>query len=263
MRQLILIEGVSGVGKSTVAGKLCDDLNHRGYLSVCHLEGDADNPVDLFGCAYLTKEEFSRFLQDFPNDAGLLMKNSIHTADYVLVHYRNRNVSYFVPPLLETLKAREGFYKPAKSITMEQYTKVFADCWRRYVSEDHGKDYAIFDGSFLYHRANDLINNYNATDEMIADHLESLLLAMLPYQPLLFYLSSENVGERLIKARKSRGQAPATKARIGFEIERKNRQMKILELLTIQAHVLEISDGNWAKTLDEMIEIASEEGAHT
>lgn len=91
----------------------------------------------------------------------------------------------------------------------------------------------IFDGSFLYHRVNDLIKNYNATDEIIAAHLKALLSAMLPYQPFLFYLLSKDVGELLIQARKSRGQAPATETQIAFKIERKYRQMEILELLPI------------------------------
>ncbi|MEI6579919.1 MAG: hypothetical protein WCN92_10730 [Eubacteriales bacterium] len=258
MKKLILIEGVSGVGKSTTAAKLCEALNDRGLSAVCYIEGDADNPVDLFACAYLTKDKFSQILLDFPNDASLLTKNSRHEADYVLVSYCNRNAACFSPLLLEELKACEGFYKPAKPITIEQYTQVFTDCWRKYVSKDFDKDYAIFDGSFLYHRANDLIDNYNPTNEMIADHLKSLLSAMLPCRPMLFYLSSVEVGERLIKAHESRGQGPAEKARIAFEVERKNRQMKILELLPIQAQVIDISHENWTEALDKMIEIVCE-----
>lgn len=133
------------------------------------------------------------------------MNNSVQEADYVLVHYGDRNTTYFAPPLLDVLKSHEGFYKPVKPIAIEQYTEVFTDCWRRFLRQNQGnEDFVIFDGSFLFHRAN----------EMIAAHLKALLSAMIPYNPLLFYLSSKDVGARLIQARESRGQATATEAQI-------------------------------------------------
>lgn len=56
MKKLVFIEGVFGVGKSATAVKLRDTLNDYGFRAVCHLEGNADNPVDFFNCAYLTKD---------------------------------------------------------------------------------------------------------------------------------------------------------------------------------------------------------------
>ena len=255
MKKLVFIEGVSGVGKSTTVMKLYDALNGHGFRSVCHLEGDTDNPVDFFHCAYLTKIEFSQLLQNYPSDTCVLKNNSISEADYVLVRYGNRNTTYFTPPLFDVLKMYEGFYKPIKLIAIEQYTKVFTDSWRRFLRQDQGNtDFVIVDGSFLYHRANDLIQNYNATDEMIAAHLKTLLSAMLPYTPLLFYLSSNDVGAQLIRARESRGQATATKAQIAFETVRKNRQTQVLKLLPIHAHIIDISDG-WENAINDMLGI--------
>ncbi|MHB8072826.1 hypothetical protein [Desulfosporosinus fructosivorans] len=76
---------------------------------------------------------------------------------------------------------------------------------------------------------------------------------MASYNPLLFYLSSKDVGARLIQARKSRGQATATDTQIAFEVERKSRQTQILELLPIKAHIFDISSSR-EKAKDEMLE---------
>ncbi|ACV61561.1 hypothetical protein Dtox_0642 [Desulfofarcimen acetoxidans DSM 771] len=260
MTCLIFIEGVSGVGKSTTAKKLCEALNVRGDSADCYLEGNVDNPVDLFCCACLSKPEFTALLQNYPNEAEHLLKNSIQESDYVLVRYADTNAPFFAPPLLDALKVREGFYRPQNPITPEQYTQVYTDCWRRFISQNQVKsDYMIFDGSFLYHRANDLIQNYNATNGMIASHLTSLLAVMSPYGPLLYYLSSEDVGERLAKARESRGQTLATAERIAFEEERKNRQMQILGILPIQAHIIDVSDENWSASLNRILEMLDKE----
>ena len=257
MKKLVFVEGVSGVGKSTIAVKLRDALNSLGFSAVCHLEGRVDNPVDFFNCAYLTKIEFSQLLHDYPSDTYALINNSVQETKYVLVSYGDSNTTFFTSPLLDVLITHEGFYKPLKPIAIEQYTEVFTDCWRRLLCQDQGNiDLMIFDGSFLFHRVNDLIQNYNATDEMIAAHLVALLSAMSPYNPLLLYLTSKDVGERLIQAWKSRGQATATEARIVFEVERKKRQMQVLQLLPIQAHIFDIS-GGWEKAIDEMTKILS------
>lgn len=52
MKNLIFIEGVSGVGKSTTTTKLCKKLPESGYTAVCHLEGEIKSPVDLFWVAF-------------------------------------------------------------------------------------------------------------------------------------------------------------------------------------------------------------------
>ncbi|HBP38732.1 MAG TPA: hypothetical protein DD640_08330 [Clostridiales bacterium] len=259
MKKLIFVEGVSGVGKSTLTVKLRDALIAHGFRAVCHLEGDADNPVDLFCCAYLTKTEFFQLLQDYPIDKDTLIENSVQEADYVLVRYGDCNTAFFVPTLFDVLKSHEGFYKPANPININQYTQVFADCWRRFLCQNQGNtDYVIFDGGFLFHRANDLIQNYQATDETIARHLIALLSAMSPHSPILFYLSAKDVGARLIQARESRGQTPATEVQIAFELERKHRQMQILNILPVQTCIIDISNG-WENAIENMIGLINDD----
>jgi deoxyadenosine/deoxycytidine kinase len=45
--KLILIEGTSGVGKTTAAKAICEYLTSKNYKVSLHLEGDKNNPVDL------------------------------------------------------------------------------------------------------------------------------------------------------------------------------------------------------------------------
>lgn len=253
--RLVFVEGVSGVGKSTTAVKLRDYLNDLGFRAVCYLEGDPNNPVDLYSCAYLSKTEFSQLMRSCPNEKNALLKHSIEEADYVLVRYGDRNAAFFDPPLFDMLKSHEGFYRPAEPISIERYTQVFVDCWRRFLGRDLSSiDFVIFDGSFLYHRANDLTVNYNSAEDIIAAHLEALLASMSPHSPLIFYLSSEDVGRRLIEARISRGQEAATEERLAFEAARKHSQLKILKMLPIKARIFDISSG-WEKALFEMMGI--------
>lgn len=255
MKKLVFIEGVSGVGKSTTAEKLSCALRNLGIAALCYLEGDANNPVDLFGCAYLTAEEFAGALKRYPHESDKLLQHSTRVHDYALVRYRDRNTGYFRTPLLDWLKEHEGFYRPTNPIPLDCYTAVFVDCWRRYLASGAMVDgIAIFDGCFLYHRINDLINNYSANDDQITTHLNALLSAMLPHRPYLFYLYAQDVGKRLTEARKARAQAPAAAERIVAETRMKQRQLVILEQIPIEKKVLDISNG-WDSAIAEMLRI--------
>lgn len=254
-RKLVFIEGVSGVGKSTTADRLCRELLNRAVPARCYLEGDADNPVDLFGCAYLTADHFAGALKGSPHEADRLLSHSTRSDDYVLVRYRDRNTNYFHAPLLDRLREHEGFYRPVHPMPVDCYTKVLVDCWRRYLaSEATVSNIAIFDGCLLYHRINDLADNYGASDDQILAHLNALLSAMYPHKPYLFYLSVQDVAARLTEARKARGQAPAPAERIATETGRQQRQLMILRQLPVENWTFDISNG-WDSAVEQMLHI--------
>lgn len=47
MARLIFLEGISGVGKSTMARSLCDDLQSKGLSAKAYVEFDYTNPIDF------------------------------------------------------------------------------------------------------------------------------------------------------------------------------------------------------------------------
>jgi len=55
---LIFIEGVSGVGKTTLTQKLCNKLNEMGHPAKCYLEGDFTNPIDFYHTAYFKQNDY-------------------------------------------------------------------------------------------------------------------------------------------------------------------------------------------------------------
>ena len=57
MTELIFLEGVSGIGKSTMARMLADELTAAGCRVRAYLEFDFTNPIDFYCTAYLTADE--------------------------------------------------------------------------------------------------------------------------------------------------------------------------------------------------------------
>jgi len=193
MNNIVFIEGVSGVGKTTATTQLHEELQSMDYKASCYLEGANNNPLDPFNGT--------------------------------------------CPP----------------NIPIIEFFETYLQCWQNFMKTEFANDFMIVDGTLLHHQINDLIREYSASDEVIANYLANLLHIILPLNPIIFYLSSSNVNQRLILARKSRNQSAPTRERIRFWENRKRVDLYILETLPIKSHLLDVSNG-WGSILRTMVE---------
>jgi len=255
MKNIIFIEGVSGIGKSTTVNKLGDELRNFGYTVKCHNEGDPDNPLHLCWAAYLEIHEYENLLLAYPVFAEELSKNIIYRGEYILLRYQLRRTPLYSKELTDELYKREFCFNPANAVVpLSKFTEVFANLWKKYAdSDDINIDYAIFDASLVSHMTNDLIRNYNASENELIEHLEILLRTINHLSPIVFYLSSENVRERLTKARHSRGQTPLDEEKIKFWEKRKQTDLSVLPKLSVKSKVIDITNDNWDSVVSDII----------
>ena len=252
--KIIFLEGVSGVGKSTTVDQLGKILHEQGYATRGYLEGDPESPLDLCWVAYLTNEAFEDLLSANPLCADALSKNSICRDDYVLLRYQVGSAGLYSTALNATLREHEFCYRPSNCPPFAQFKAVFHDQWAQFAANaGENWDYLIFDGSLIGHMASDMLRNYRATVEEMAAFLETLVQTIRHFQPIVFYLSSSDVGGRLQKARHSRGQSPATCESIEFWCKREQVDRQILRGLSVESHILDISDGQWDEAISTIV----------
>jgi hypothetical protein len=242
--RLIFMEGVSGVGKTTLSAALFEGLRGLGHPARCFLEGDPESPLDLFQTAYLTRARYEELLRAHPDWADELRKRSMSEADYALIRYRNAAEEARFPDVLyQLLKEREFCYHPSNPLPLPEYANVFLRLWKRFVSAGTRAEGAfIFDGSLLHHQINDLMRNYNASRAQIAAHVGALAQTVAALDPVVFYLSAGDVVEQLTRARLNRGQTPPTAEQAAFWQRRKEIDLWTLGSLPIESHVIEIDD---------------------
>jgi len=193
MTNIIFIEGVSGVGKTTTTTLLYEQCRNKGYNVSCYLEGAPDNPLDPFNGTY--------------------------------------------PPIMP----------------LSLFSKMYMLCWQDFARNQLKNDFMlILDGTLFHHQINDLIREYDAPDETIANHITALLHVIQHFNPIIFYLSSNDVGQRLQQARKSRGQSVPTKDKIAFWENRKRVDLYALAALSFESYVLNI-DNDWDTAIETMI----------
>jgi len=133
MPKLIFIEGVSGVGKSTITQKLCDKLRDLGYSVDRYREFDFPNPIDFYSTAYFKKSEYEAVLAEYAGFVEDIKNNTVIADNVRLVRYYNQKTPLFPEPLLEIFREREFCWNPAKLIPLSEYTRVYKSVWEQFV----------------------------------------------------------------------------------------------------------------------------------
>lgn len=175
------------------------------------------------------------------------------TTTATLLHEKLRNMGYDVVCHLEgasdnPLDPFNGKYPPM--MPLAEFTETYLNCWRKFTKIQHEK-FFIFDGTLLHHQINGLIRNYNASNEAVEVHLTVLFHVIQHLNPIIFYLSSHDVTQRLEHARESRGQSIPDKEQILYWKNRKDVDLYVLDKLPFESHILFV-DGGWDTCLDMM-----------
>ena len=243
MTKLIFLEGVSGVGKSTMAKKLCEDLRSEGKSAKTYVEFDYANPIDFYCVAYYTVEEYETLCAEYPQYENTIQTNTVHAGNARLIHYFNENIPLFEEPLLSEFMEREFCYNPRKPVSFEAYTEAYVSVWKNFVTSLSGDvDFIIFDGSLLHHPINDMIRNYGATKEQVLTHTQKLLDSLGKTEYELYYLQTNGIEKQLKIAYRNRGQNTPDSADVLFWENRYTYDRFVLSNIDCNCRVYDVTD---------------------
>lgn len=254
MTRLLFVEGVSGVGKSTLTRALADSLSAWGMRVRAYLEFDCTNPIDFYATAYLTLEEYRSLLCRYGASAGALRCAAIQAGDALLVRYYEEDTPLFPEPLLSELAGREFCWHPTRLVPLEAYTTTYQRVWENFAAGLDGSwDVIIFDGSLLHHPLNDMMRNYRVTGEQAAFHVKTLLNALGKTPRRIAYLQTGQIKAQLERAHLCRKQPPPTRQEVEFWETRYQNDRIVLDSLAEECHILDVSNGEW-RAAQEQIE---------
>lgn len=255
MSQLIFIEGVSGVGKSTMVRMLSEELQRRGYTVQSYLEFDYTNPIDFYCTAYLSEEEYEKICRDFNSEIAAISQNTITAGKARLVRYCNEDTPLFGDSLQSVLLQKEFCYHPEQLVPLKDYTSAYAEVWHNYAqSLNDTCDFIIFDGSLLHHPINDMMRNYHITGEQATEHVTILLKSLGAAKRQIFYLKTESITDQLKRALSDRGQGEPTNEEMVFWQTRYENDMIVLRNIQENYHIFDVSNDKWNLAREQMIE---------
>ena len=106
--RLILVEGIPGSGKSTIANKIKDHFETMGIKVKLFSEGDS-HPADLAWNAYIPRDEYETLLKNNPQHVNVIRKHTQLEEDYALVAYTKLGVNPDENELMKYFETHEVY----------------------------------------------------------------------------------------------------------------------------------------------------------
>ncbi len=255
MAKVVFIEGVSGVGKSTMVQGLEATLRNAGYCVRAYLEGDAENPIDFYAAAYFSAQEYQEFCRRYPGEKERVLQNTVCVGEARLVRYAQEGRPLFCGPVSGELAEREFSYRPTRRIPFAAYLAALTAAWARFaltLRDEEETDFFLFDGALLHHPINDMMRNYKVQESQAAEACSQLLEAIGTSACQICYLASEDIPSQLRSARQNRGQTAPTQEQIDWWITRRRFDGYVMGALDCPHTLYDISHREWEARLEEM-----------
>ena len=257
MTEIIFIEGVSGVGKTTLAKALQERLQADGYAVKGYVESDFANPIDFYCTACVPGERRQNLCRRYPDQAARIRRCSIPAGEAFLVRYCDGDRPLFSGSLLDELREMEFCYNPPHPLPLADYAKICQTVWEGFdQSLDGLTDCFIFDGSLLHHPLNDLIRNYGASKEQAALHVEMLLNCLRKASASVFYLFTADIAGQLRLARQNRRQTPPDDRAVSFWQKRCEYDEYVLSHSVPACHLMNITQYGYAAIFEQIVSAA-------
>ncbi|MDP4163546.1 MAG: hypothetical protein Q8898_10630 [Bacillota bacterium] len=193
--RLILVEGIPGSGKSTVAGFTEQILKEMNIEAELFSEGNLDHPADYEGVACLSPNQYELMIRDYPFTKNFSKKNR----DHYLVFYRKIQVeegNLLVDQLVNNLIKNDIYELP-----LTQYMELIAEKWRNFVKMALGNEKTyVFDCCFIQNPVTMSFVKNNAANDEIIKYIQVLEKIIEPLNPFLIYVEQDNIDFSFKKA---------------------------------------------------------------
>ncbi|MCF7792865.1 MAG: thymidylate kinase [Candidatus Cloacimonetes bacterium] len=191
--KLIIVEGIPGSGKSTIAKKIEQYLISKNIKAKMYREGDA-HPADLAWLACIPTAEYIELLNKFSEQKEIIEKNTIIEGEFALVAYLNLGFLIGQNDLMKYLESKE-VYDGRVGFQIFKYLHFCR--WQKFVNDTKDDEIVIFECSFLQNHVNELILVYNKDYGFIRNYLSELADIIQSLNPLMIYLKQQDVNETI------------------------------------------------------------------
>jgi adenylate kinase family enzyme len=198
--RLILIEGIPGSGKSTIASRLKDYLQNTGIKVKLYSEGDT-HPADLAWNAVIQISDYEKLLIDYPKYAEIIRNNTQFEESYAIIAYIKLELGTEENELMSYFEAHEVY---DGKVSLNTFKKLHLKRWEQFAKNIDDNSIIIFECSYLQNHINELMGFHNKDMEFIMDYMTDLIKTVERLSPKLIYLAQPNVHETIERVAKER-----------------------------------------------------------
>ncbi|MCL2509347.1 MAG: hypothetical protein FWF05_09245 [Oscillospiraceae bacterium] len=253
MKKLILIEGLPGTGKTTIAKWLSGILTSFGEKVTLLNEGDERIPCDFYNTSGIPKIEFESLLAQNPSEREILLKIALITDNYVYLRL-DKCPDY----ITEKIKQWDMGEESNQFITVSDYIPCALERLEHWVNSQVGNSATIIiDSGYLQNPVNELLFR-NAQNDEVRVFINSITNVLKPLNPACIYLRRDNAEQAITFAKMVKGKGWAERIdkllqQNGHEDLFQRRFKLELELLENVEHLIcHVYDDNWEAAKKEI-----------
>lgn len=205
--RLILIEGIPGSGKTTLARKLNSLLKNEGIDVEMFEEGQL-HPVDLAWCSYLTIEEFEQLLEQYPSQKAKLLASAQQEGAHVVIAYTKLGFYPDENPLMTYLTSKEVYQG---KVSKDDFEAIHLRRWQSFTDCINPETCYIFECVYFQNHIVELLGEHQLSDEDLRDYLIKLISTVRQLNPLVIYLDQKNPEETIRRVAQERRTTDSSK----------------------------------------------------
>ncbi len=213
--KLIVVEGIPGSGKTTLAGFVGRWLEERAIPARLYLEGNLDHPADFEAVAYFPRAEYAAFVARHPRYQVSLVHAVQIVGDECFLGYGTLIQEAGLPESMRAaLEAREVYELPVAT-----HTRLMRERWRAFVAGAREEEVTyVFECCLLQNPLTVALLRHNLPAEAARQYVETLLEEIAPLDPVVIYLRPQDVHATLTRVAAER--PPEWRAYVGAYTDR-------------------------------------------
>ena len=197
--KLILVEGIPGSGKSTIAKKIAAFLKEKGLRVKLYNEGDL-HPADLAWHAVVPNEQVPAIKSKYSELWPQIEQQMSSDEQYTYIAYskvQTENYAFYAD--MQSYEVYDNRKGP------ELFDALHLRRWKDFGAQVAREDsICIFECAFMQNHIGELLFSRNETYAQIQTHMRKLICAVKELNPLLIYLSQPDIGQTISRVGEAR-----------------------------------------------------------
>lgn len=204
-KRLVLIEGLPGSGKSTIAEMVSEILIEKGKEVQLFQEGNLDHPADYEGVAFYDAGDFESLLKTHEEYTEILKSHAIAHDQGYLIPYRKMREQWGIE--LPNHIVQDIFSRDIYEIPFAQNVKLITEKWQDFTQDvlsTNDDCITIFECCFIQNPLTMGLVKCNQSKEQNVQYVLELGRIIHALNPLLIYIDQKDISYTFDKAVRER-----------------------------------------------------------